>query len=181
MSDFALLFSLKHGLIHTCSVVRFITLCCTVELINIKIIRTKIFKSCIKMLPENLGRFGLSFGSDIDLITHTVERFAQLLFTVRICSRGIKESHSAFIRFSKKFNRRCHVHTLNGQSTESVLRSYYTCFPQYNIFHKHPSTNHLYTLHKKRIAQELPAQFLKLTVYSISLYWKICSMYAGVG
>ncbi len=96
MADLPLFLCFQHSLIQSASVSRLRAKRRIVELIQIHILRLKILKGQLQILPKLLSRLSHGFRCKIDLIPYSGECFPQLFFTVRIKSGRIEEVHTAF-------------------------------------------------------------------------------------
>ena len=122
MGDLALLFGLEHALVHAGAVAWPIALVDAVELVQVDMVGAQKAQRRFQILPKRLGRAGLGFGGDGDLVAHALERKADALLAVGIRAGGIEKGHAALECETKQRNGVLFGNALNRQRSERILR-----------------------------------------------------------
>ena len=121
MANLALGFRLEHRLIHARTIAWPPALIRTMKLIHINAVGLQQAKRRFQILPKAFRRLGMGLGRQKHLIPHAMERFAKLLLTVAIRTRGIEITHATLIGRPQQLYRFCFRHALNRQCTEPIL------------------------------------------------------------
>ena len=138
VSDETFLLSFQKTFVHACPIAGSVALRDHMQLIDVNIVGSQVLQRRLQILPEAFRCLCGGLGRDIYLVAHAVKGFADLHFTVRICSRGVKKPHAAFIRFPQELHSHfCRV-ALDGKTSECVLRHNDLSASQSDFFHVDP-------------------------------------------